>query len=372
MEVMEGNRWKSRIRQENGRFRAAVKRLGSAATAIGSFKGDIKLENELSSWFIGGVPIIPKGDVYLFHGKLISDIDYSKGHFVYSEDIGNGKGVYKIVGKHWTIQGSALREPGVAIWGDRVYTIETGQKKWFTSVDLFTGRGRRVHYTEEEESVSLYIVRGDNSCLFLLGEDGGRQKLFHVADKVRRLSPEGVVFYPIGEHEGKICYLFRKSFSGPWELRGCACPFPLLDYGIDHVNLGERMIVYRSHGERILYRGSKSERFVGEIEADPWAAWHGRKEEFIVHIPGQFPNRSFADTPLKYAELYRGVARSADGTVVLWCAAARGRPTKLIVIGYGAYGISTPLSTARWKPYIENGFAVGFAFVRGGGDDDDA
>jgi oligopeptidase B len=35
---------------------------------------------------------------------------------------------------------------------------------------------------------------------------------------------------------------------------------------------------------------------------------------------------------------------------------------------YGAYGLPTMMSTARWKPYLQAGFAVGFACVRGGGD----
>ena len=39
------------------------------------------------------------------------------------------------------------------------------------------------------------------------------------------------------------------------------------------------------------------------------------------------------------------------------------------MVGYGAYGLTTPLETTRWRPYIEKGFAIGFALIRGGGDD---
>jgi oligopeptidase B len=44
-------------------------------------------------------------------------------------------------------------------------------------------------------------------------------------------------------------------------------------------------------------------------------------------------------------------------------------PKGLIMIGYGAYGLATPFETTRWRPYIESGFAVAFALIRGGGDD---
>jgi oligopeptidase B len=37
-------------------------------------------------------------------------------------------------------------------------------------------------------------------------------------------------------------------------------------------------------------------------------------------------------------------------------------------IQYGGYGIPTGLDTARWRPYLEAGWAITFALVRGGGD----
>jgi oligopeptidase B len=43
-------------------------------------------------------------------------------------------------------------------------------------------------------------------------------------------------------------------------------------------------------------------------------------------------------------------------------------PKKLLVVGYGAYGLPTPLSTARWEPLLERGWAVCIGMWRGGGD----
>jgi len=39
-----------------------------------------------------------------------------------------------------------------------------------------------------------------------------------------------------------------------------------------------------------------------------------------------------------------------------------------MIIAYGAYGIPTSLSTTRWKPYLDDGWIIAFACVRGGGD----
>jgi oligopeptidase B len=71
-------------------------------------------------------------------------------------------------------------------------------------------------------------------------------------------------------------------------------------------------------------------------------------------------------------------ARSADGTPVRWVLvqnanhSRKGRPVGLIVTAYGAYGIPTLLDTTRWKPYLERGWCIGIALVRGGGDDNEA
>jgi oligopeptidase B len=43
-----------------------------------------------------------------------------------------------------------------------------------------------------------------------------------------------------------------------------------------------------------------------------------------------------------------------------------------MVCGYGSYGISYHLNTVRWKTYLEHGWAVALAFIRGGGDDTEA
>jgi oligopeptidase B len=49
---------------------------------------------------------------------------------------------------------------------------------------------------------------------------------------------------------------------------------------------------------------------------------------------------------------------------------ASGQPTKLLVIGYGAYGMPTSVGNvvSRWAPLLQSGWAIAHAFVRGGGD----
>ena len=81
--------------------------------------------------------------------------------------------------------------------------------------------------------------------------------------------------------------------------------------------------------------------------------------------------------PSTFTDIYglspkKGKTRSADGTTVSWIICeptiSTNNNKRLIVTGYGAYGIPTSLSTDRWRPYLEAGYSIGFALIRGGGD----
>jgi oligopeptidase B len=64
-------------------------------------------------------------------------------------------------------------------------------------------------------------------------------------------------------------------------------------------------------------------------------------------------------------------AESKDGSKVpfVLIKPTSGTPKGLLVVGYGAYGISTPLQTAHWEPLLNSGWALAIGLWRGGGDD---
>jgi len=66
---------------------------------------------------------------------------------------------------------------------------------------------------------------------------------------------------------------------------------------------------------------------------------------------------------------YAMPTRRFTGHHVPYIVVQRGPISKgLLVVGYGAYGMSTQLNTARWYPLLMRGWTVIFALVRGGGD----
>ena len=351
--------------------------------------------------------------------SVAGDVDVAAGGIVvYTRDTGKGSEMYELVMERgrgrrvmWTSKGFGSKGfgPSVAILQGRVYCLEaTGVLRYvrLVSYDLLTGADRRVHYEEVDRSRTLTLVRGERRCLFLVSENAGRQRLYWLSGDAGGaavpLSPEGVCFHPVGfaprKDGGKEpCYLVRLgSMSAPWtfvgdELKGWRVPPYVRTGGVDAVVLASGHLISRIHGMRTVYTcgtGEGAEKvgvgILGEVELNPWTRWQGRlgrggELEAVVSIPGATPRNVVfrregpvlaGPTVSVYAKgPVTGMVSGSQGEPLRWILslpiqAVRG----LIVCAYGAYGLPTNLSTARWKPYLERGWAVGFALVRGGGD----
>jgi oligopeptidase B len=66
------------------------------------------------------------------------------------------------------------------------------------------------------------------------------------------------------------------------------------------------------------------------------------------------------------------MTKSEDGTKVPYVLISScNKPSALLCIVYGAYGIDTHMNVDRWKPLLARGWGLCLALVRGGGDHDD-
>lgn len=418
MEAMNGPRWDARVAQENRTFDAAVPDRSRVPAIAKRFQraqeqhdkdatfmiehGLVKLKVTYKS---GNTYIISWGQKEISIGDVDIGVD---GTVVYTHDISKGGEEYEVVAmKHgrpiWRFTG---RYHGVAsdvaIVGKRLYILEAHgplQYKWLISLDLATGKDKNIHYDEKRESVGLSLIRGENGCLFLLGEDAGTQSLFHVGGEVKRLSLKGTSFIPVGYVRGSTepCYFVKQRPEGAWVPHGQALKAlkfspACVKSTIEQCILSCGLIIYRSQGMRIVEactrKGTKQvAKLIGEIEFHDWSLWYGqvgytKPAELTFIVPGKSPfkghytvgNGLVLNQPKDvYGVLKAGFAESADGESVRWIAtwSPKEKPKALLMIGYGAYGLTTPFETTRWKPYIQAGFAIAFALVRGGGDHTD-
>ena len=392
MEKMRGPRWKARVVDENIRYMKAVMAACTNAqleAAVASFSA--AAEEAKLTWCLG-----THINVYSQAGALswawdsdqepipIGDIDFATGIVVYSHDIGKGGERYAITvvnreKKLWSIEGGHGFGPTVAIMGGRVYLQESTAPLHYSRIVSFNleGKDRRLHYEEGDPLRSLTLIKGENKCLFFISENAGEQHLYHVGKTIRRL--KGSTVYPVGfaKNSEEPCYLYREGRV--WRAMGKALKgIGLGNCGIDLILLNG-LCVYRIHGTRHIYfKGDLITTIIGEIDANKWSIWHGDSViDFRCGVPGMSPvecsvnSKGVVIQPAAvYGDYRSGTATSKDGTTVHWAVVSNKNttPKGVIICGYGAYGAYSHLTTERWKPFLERGIAIGFTFIRGGGD----
>lgn len=415
MEDMSSQRWWDRVEQENRRFSVAVARTAkkvvsnSFSNVVDSFRSAQAYLNrarvmrvQLGTQRLTIVPQPGGSFLWGFEGRELKkdpvgdiDIDLSN-YIVTSVDIGKGAEKYEIRGHRnghhvWTYRGPKDGLSSyVAIMKGRVYCLEAESPLRYTrlvSLDLSSGKKREFHYEERNRSTALSLVKGSLHCLFLLLEDAGRQTLYWIGPGgLQHICPGAACVVPIGYMDSRsrrpYCLARVGSFAAPWSLwssrgqeKGFRIPSELSHCGVEAICVRSKMVVLKDMGIRRCVKystGSDFYSFLGEVEENPWSAWLNGSTDMKVSIPGYLPFQ-FTTRPAisPYAgNLHHGIAKSADGTPVRWIRVSSDkRPVGLIVVVYGAYGISTYLDTARWIPFLDAGFAIGYALVRGGGDD---
>jgi len=285
--------------------------------------------------------------------------------------------------------------PDVAILKDRVFFLESDsplRNSRLISLDLFTGQKRCIEFEEKDPRWTLSLHRGSNECLFLIREQAGTKQCYHVkaSGHIRRLERDAATICPIGATAvgGYPILLVRKeSLDAPWTFSGApgwSLEAAQAAAGIEFAT--SEILVTKEFGIRTLWRiGIHPKRlfeFLGNPIADPITDWRSEPLRSLwIESPGKtLECISIGEGSVRlskpgktYAFIKHGETTSKDGLPVRWVM-VRGKgsePKGLLVYAYGAYGLTTPLGTSRWKPWLDAGWIVTFALVRGGGDGND-
>jgi hypothetical protein len=170
----------------------------------------------------------------------------------------------------------------------------------------------------------------------------------------------------------------------------------------EYVNLLTGSVIVRNNGEDSLWfcgAGARPRRIIttplASISANYWKVWEADViEQFLIYSPAEPPyrvdilhgsiiaeHRPFKAAPswaaLSPLRVMKGSARSADGIHVPYAivhSCHKSDIRGLLVYGYGAYGTPTEAGwpVSGWGPLLRRGWAIAYAFVRGGGDRDPA
>lgn len=403
MEEMKGIRWNTFIKGQQETW----------AKRIAPLKSDIQvlaLELEAAQYISHAplfraagntIEIAYKGGILEWKWKndrnirQASGLDARRGGYVWlTEEIGNGAEVYAvklykngIARPIWQHNGIA---PQIAVVGGRCYALEAKKTLVYfrlVSWDAMTGKNYQVHYEESDYRYNLELIRGDEHHAYLRRQSGAKQDLFMIDSRSHRrlFTVEGISLdsrrFVIGSRQGE--YVFWHVDDG-WRassaLRKAGWKLPSTGRAVpETLDTRRGLMVTRWQGCRVLWRISKSNppftlwRGWGDILIDPW---DGGWIRFVK--PGMETTwwNSAEDNTRPTQTLGSlnqvgecNLAISADGTQIpYYLIQPIDYPKGLLVIGYGAYGMSTSLMTQRWLPLLRRGWALAIGFWRGGGD----
>ncbi len=326
----------------------------------------------------------------------------SKGDIWNIVDVGQGAENYCLrffkkgsTKAEWYIQHVA---PYVVVIENRCFFLEC--KKFLVyyrlvSVDAYTGKNAKVWYEEKDPKYNLSLVRGEHHTAYLVSENSGLQKAWFFHESSTSLSPcekgkEG--FFVLGGGAPNDYFFTEGRGTDSWIACGPRISrWKLPDFSLagipETIWIHHGLLVTRKQGVRTLWHCSPSKEphlLFSElcmIDFNSWGIFAQQKiAQLRITCPGQYPQSAQVSkgnltllpvAKLSYGSTQRNFVKSSDSTEVPYILVKplHSAPQALLVIGYGAYGLPTVLSTGRWKPLLDCGWAICFALVRGGGDD---
>ncbi len=393
MEDMKGSAWNSAVKTQQDQYQRFVKQQGAVPQMlakeleetgrflpesqvddilyrrVGKFTYRLHFEGANAAIYCADFDTKSCKKLWTVQDTSSGDESYTLRHRVGSKPI-------------WTYEPSV--GPFVAIVGSHVYCLESENSLWYcrlVRLNADTGGQRQVLLEMKDPLWNLELIKGEAGCLFLRANNAGDQRLWFLdrTSKLQELTRDHKGFVPVGYLNGTAtdpCYFARRGRI--YEAVGSAFKgFRLPSFHEETPEWGclhEGVLVTRRYGVRTLwsiYTGRIQQRMVGQFQPNEMTYWkHGQTQMILVRPNYEMLPYGAQGTP--YAHTSYHFARSADGTRVPYCTVHTGRVRALLVVAYGAYGLPTHLSTERWKPLLKRGWAICLAFVRGGGDHDDA
>jgi len=315
--------------------------------------------------------------------QIVSDICV-KGNYVWTiEDIGDGAELYAIrchkkgAKVQWQQKGVA---PNVAVIGNRCYALESKNTLVYyrlVSWNAYTGLDKQIHYEEKDYRYNLELLRRNESAI-LRRQSGGKQDIFDVStmNLLEGISLDSRRFVIGSRASEYLMWTSSKWISSP-DLIQTRIKLPSFESAVPEVLDTDRgLLITKWFGERILWKISSGNPKViwkgnGNLEIDKWdGPW----------IRQTFPGAETAwfkisDSQIKIPKIYTNLyittkkfVESADGTKIPYILISPVKPIATLIVGYGAYGLPTSLSTSRWAPLLKRGWAISIGLWRGGGD----
>jgi len=373
MESMKGDRWKNLVKKENELFEKEVSKI-STKEEILSLTEQFQKEKNVIYYNLKNIIVkYPLYDSYEYtidsETYKVSDLDISNNSIFHIRDVGKGKQNYRLEClKVWDYNHIG---PTLYLKGSKCYVLNASNTLWYNKVleiDSSTGKMLRVLYEEKDPMYNLTLVKSEKT-FFIIRENSGIQNLMYFDYNNLIFIGKGTNFYPIDIYNKKVCYF--EYINGEWKALGFYFPYKI--YGsIEYISLENKIFIERRFGRKTMYSFENSLKpiysYYGNLIINPWSY---NLDKFYIDSTDGLLELSYKNKLIQHncGENLGLLKSSFTGNGVPYiCIKPHCKVKGLIVIAYGAYGIPTNTSMWRWKPYLQDGWIIAFAFVRGSGD----
>ncbi len=387
MESMKGKRWEDVLDEEEKIVKQSM--TPEVNAKFGEFQALFSAAHAKSPTSVpfesGPVNIVWHNQFFLEwtarggnKSHTVRDLATSPSSVWCTEDVGEGAEDFEL--QYWKLAADKRPSwtkhpvgPEVALQGDRIYYLAVKNKLQYyqlLSCDAETGGSVKIHYNETKPTVNLALEKHSDGRILLICDDS-----------------QDITVYEILPSGSLVKRPDRWIVPRSWIL-------PLgKEFGIEFVWPKQGYMITKRHGEKTLWHCGSNHSATkllhlpaGDIRLDPFGVFEGRLP-LVVQI--QRPDLGISYYRLQGTSLElvapilptglvskRLEGRSKDGTAVFGIATYKEhtKPTKLLVVGYGAYGMTTSVGStmARWAPLVQSGWCVVYTFPRGGGDHTEA
>ena len=390
MEDMKGERWNKHVKKEQARWKAGIAACNTskellekelqAATKLQEASLFSASNNQLVIGYTSRVSLNWRwADEE--EKNWAGELDYCKLHPGYvwvAEETEESEGAEQYqISCYKKGKGAVWRHKGVgaycAVVSGRCYALELANRLWhykLVSWDCITGKDKQVHYEERDSRYNLELVKGSCETAVLRRQAGLLQDCFWIRKDgltlIDGISLESRRFvFDATQPEN---YYYWSSQQG-WIANGKLRPLHKREVP-EYLCLEKDLLIMRWRGHRAIWRSGKLLwNDVGQILVDPWDSQWVR-----ITVPGQevmwWDASATPSPPPKSMTRCRRIHlwRTAGETPYIIVYPHQQKPTHVMIYGYGAYGMVTPLSTSRWEPLLHRGWALAIPMWRGGGD----
>lgn len=334
---------------------------------------------------------------------IVSDANPDIAYII--SDSGNGSETFKLsaVTRNEVLWSRSPIGPTIGLIGTKLYYLGAYNhlrynRLYSCSID---GTNEELLFEEKDAKCNLFLQRTYDGSVFLIVDNSGKQKTAIIGPRggIHWIHSSSSIF-PVGccPKKPNIIYNDNNTYisTTKWQLPfdGDATKYSI-EWAAASKKHSEGWLVIKQNGERHIYWCSSNTPQLkytvktGSIYYDTnnYITNNLLYIKLLILTPnnpvntiqlsrndGSYIIRNLATPSLKIIpriQVKQIIATSTDGiTVHGRIISLTDTPKALLVIGYGAYGLQTSIHTCKsqWAPLLEDGWAIAYAFVRGGGD----